>query len=153
MGSTINDPGRNEPVDELAGTDVDLVDPLRLGRVMASLPDRGALERLSRYERGLQRDLVSTLKVCHCPKALSGVLCGYISCQTGTGASVWPCFRGWVGHPGMLQNGTIGFVLQDCDPAACSLVLASYDNSYRIRQQHHDATLDKKTVSNPHLTM
>lgn len=59
------DPGRNEPIDELAGTDADLVDPLRLGRVIDSLLERGTLERLSRYERGMQRDLDSMLKVYH----------------------------------------------------------------------------------------
>jgi hypothetical protein len=42
------DPRRNEPIDDLAGRDADLVDPLRLGRVLQSLLDRGALERLSR---------------------------------------------------------------------------------------------------------
>ncbi|MGD9669435.1 MAG: hypothetical protein AB7U75_10315 [Hyphomicrobiaceae bacterium] len=57
------DPRRNEPIDDLAGTDVDLVDPLRLGRVLGSLLDRGALERLSRYQRAMQRDFVSALKL------------------------------------------------------------------------------------------
>ncbi len=59
------DPGRNEPVDELAGTDADLADSLRLGRVLQSLLDRGVLDQLTRYERSLQRDLVSTLKLYH----------------------------------------------------------------------------------------
>ena len=64
----INDgynPGRNAPIDDLAGTDADLVDPLRLGRVLESLLERGALERLSRYQRAMQRDLISALKVYH----------------------------------------------------------------------------------------
>ncbi len=64
----INDdyePGRNVPIDALAGTDADLVDPLRLGRVLESLLNRGTIERLSRYQRAMQRDLVSVLKLFH----------------------------------------------------------------------------------------
>ncbi len=64
----INDdyePGRNVQADELAGTDADLIDPLRLGRVIDSLLERGAFDKLSRYERGMQRDLVSALKLLH----------------------------------------------------------------------------------------
>ncbi len=57
--------GRNVPVDELACTDADLADSIRLGRVIQSLLDRGVLHQLTRYERSLQRNLVSTLKLYH----------------------------------------------------------------------------------------
>lgn len=59
------DPSRNEPIDELAGTDADLVDPLRLGRALQSLLDRGTFERLTRYERAMRRDFVAVLKLFH----------------------------------------------------------------------------------------
>lgn len=62
-----SDPGylRNEPPDELAGTDADLVDPLRLGRLIEALLESKAFEKLSRYETSLQRQLESTTRLLH----------------------------------------------------------------------------------------
>lgn len=61
------DPGhlRNEPPDELAGTDADLVDPLRLGRLIEALLDSNAFGKLNRYETSLQRQLESTTRLLH----------------------------------------------------------------------------------------
>ena len=56
---------RNEPPDELAGTDADLVDPLRLGRLIEALLESRAFEKLSRYETSLQRQLASTTRLLH----------------------------------------------------------------------------------------
>jgi len=56
---------RNEPTDELAGTDADLVDPLRLGRLIDTLLDSNSLGKLTRYETSLQRQLESTTRLLH----------------------------------------------------------------------------------------
>ena len=56
---------RNEPTDELAGTDADLVDPLRLGRLIDALLDSNAFGKLTRYETSLQRQLESTTRLLH----------------------------------------------------------------------------------------
>jgi len=56
---------RNEPTDELAGTDADLVDPLRLGRLIDALLDSNSFGKLTRYETSLQRQLESTTRLLH----------------------------------------------------------------------------------------
>lgn len=56
---------RNEPPDELAGTDADLVDPFRLGRLIEALLKSDSFGKLNRYETSLQRQLESTTKLLH----------------------------------------------------------------------------------------